>query len=61
MCYNRTKAVETCINTGFLAVFGWTQFAQKLHIHSKSEVKFISLFVFHTAFDIRLATFDKHS
>ena len=28
MCHIRTKVVETRINTVFLAVFDWTQFAQ---------------------------------
>ena len=37
MCYNRTKVVETRINTGLLAVFDWTQFAQKHKIHSKKR------------------------
>ena len=44
MCYNRTKVVKTRINTGLLAVFDWTQFAQKHKIHSKKRSKFHSAF-----------------
>ena len=46
MCYYRTKDVETRINTGFLAVFYWTQFAQKHKIHSKKRSEFHSAFYF---------------
>ena len=30
MCYNRTKVVETRINTDFFGIFDKTQFAQNL-------------------------------
>ena len=47
MCYNRTKVVETRINTGFLAVFYRTQFAQKPHITTfyGRNIKKIAFFV----------------